>query len=210
MDELRLTDFDEKGGWAANARINVKLAELGSVSLAGATSTVGFGSIDKSLTDRSQQDFYQYDLATSLELGKFLGAQSHMSIPFYTSLSQSVATPKYYPIDPDIELSTVVSSAKTKTEQDSILRLSQDVTTLRSINFTNVRLQPKSEKTKVYDLSNLSATYSYNDELKHNVTTTYSTDEHYRGVRRGYEGRVRACEGRHRIFIRRLWRPVGP
>ncbi len=182
MNELRLTDFDEKGGWAANARMNLKLAEFGSVSVAGLTSTIGFGSIEKGVSERSQQDFYQYDVASSLELGKTLGPSSRMSIPFYSSVSQAVATPKYYPVDPDIELATALKNADSKAEKDSIKQISQDVTTRRSINFTNVRLQPKSESVKVYDPSNLSATYSYNETEKRNINTEYSTDQNYRGM----------------------------
>lgn len=44
---------------------NLKLAEFGSVSVAGLTSTIGFGSIEKGVSERSQQDFYEYDVARS-------------------------------------------------------------------------------------------------------------------------------------------------
>ncbi len=182
MNELRLSDYDEQGGWASNARVNIKLSDFGSVTLAGATSSIGFGSIEKSVSERSQQDFYQYDVASNLELGKFLGPNSRMSIPFYGSNSQAVATPKYYPLDPDITMSTALSSVNTNAERDSIKGISQDVTTRKSINFTNVKLQPKSDKVKVYDISNVSATYSYNETSKHNFTTTSSIDKNYRGV----------------------------
>ncbi len=35
VNELRLTDFDQSGGWAALARVNAQLADLGNVSVAG-------------------------------------------------------------------------------------------------------------------------------------------------------------------------------
>jgi len=50
VNELRLTDFDEKGGWAANARITAKLADFGSVTVAGATSKPGFGAINQKVS----------------------------------------------------------------------------------------------------------------------------------------------------------------
>jgi protein involved in gliding motility SprA len=102
FNELRLTDFNEDGGWAANARTTIKLADLGSVSVAGQMSTVGFGSIEKSVNERNQEDFHQYDVATNLELGKLLGPKSRLSVPFYFGYSKSVANPKYYPLDPDV------------------------------------------------------------------------------------------------------------
>ncbi|HBX88676.1 MAG TPA: hypothetical protein DEG09_08700, partial [Marinilabiliaceae bacterium] len=138
VNELRLSDFNEQGGWAANSRMNVKLADLGSVSVAGRASTVGFGSIDQSVTERSQENFYQYDVATSLELGKFIGPESRLSIPFYAGISEQVASPEYYPLDPDIPLEVALDNAGSKSERDSIREMSQDYTKRKSINFTNV------------------------------------------------------------------------
>ncbi len=182
FNELRLTDFNERGGWAAKAGLNIKLSDLGSVSLAGQTSTIGFGSIDKNVLERSQEDFYQYDIATTLELGKFTGAKSRLSIPFYYSYSKEVASPEYYPLDPDITLDDVIDAAESQHEKDSIKDLSQAVVQRKSINFTNVRLKPKNDKSKIYDISNLSATYSYNIETSHDVSTEKKIRKDYRGV----------------------------
>lgn len=182
MNELRLTEFDEQGGWAANTRMTVKLADLGTVSVAGSASTIGFGSIDQSVTERNQEDYYQYDVATSLELGKFLGPDHRLSIPFYYAVSEQVATPEYYPLDPDIPLDVALKNAGSQSERDSIKNMSEDYTKRRSINFTNVRLQPKDDESKFYDISNLSATYSYNETYKRSVNTEYLTDKNYRGI----------------------------
>ncbi|WP_430935689.1 cell surface protein SprA [Saccharicrinis sp. 156] len=182
FNELRLTDFNEEGGWAANARMNIKLSDLGNLSLAGNTYTTGFGSIDKTVSERSQEDFYQYDIATNLELGKFTGAKSRLSIPFYYGHSKEVATPEYYPLDPDIKLDDVLDNAEDEAERDSIKRLSQDVVTRKSINFTNVRLKPKGNKSKIYDVSNLTATYAYNITTSRDVNTEEKIDKDYRGV----------------------------
>lgn len=182
VNELRLSDFNEQGGWAANSRMNVKLADLGSVSVAGRASTVGFGSIDQSVTERSQENFYQYDVATSLELGKFIGPESRLSIPFYAGISEQVASPEYYPLDPDIPLEVALDNAGSKSERDSIREMSQDYTKRKSINFTNVRIQPKDNDVPFYAPSNLSATYSYNETYRRNIDTEYLSDKNYRGI----------------------------
>ncbi|MEO8410723.1 MAG: cell surface protein SprA, partial [Propionivibrio sp.] len=46
FNELRLSDFDEQGGWASTARITAKLADLGNMAIAGNHSTAGWGSIE--------------------------------------------------------------------------------------------------------------------------------------------------------------------
>lgn len=182
VNELRLSDFNEDGGWAANARLNVKLADLGSVSVAGSASTAGFGSIDQSVTERSQENSYQYDVATSLELGKLLGPKSRLSVPFYFGVSEQVSTPEYYPLDPDIKLDVALKNAENKAARDSILNISQDYTKRKSVSFSNVRLQPKENDTKFYSPSNISATYSYNETYSRDIDTEYLTDKDYRGV----------------------------
>ena len=182
FNELRLTDFDEEGGWAANARMSVKLADLGNVSLAGKTSTVGWGSIDQSVQERSQEDFYQYDIATNLELGKLLGPESRLSVPFYFGFSKSVTSPKYYPLDPDIPLDVALDNADSEEARDSIKEMSQSVVKRKSVNFTNVRLAPKKEKVQFYSPSNISATYSYNESNQHDFETDHLTNKSYRGV----------------------------
>ena len=71
VNELRLTDFNEEGGWAANTNLNVALSDLGTVNVSGRIETAGFGALDQSLNERRMEDFKQYSVATSIELGKF-------------------------------------------------------------------------------------------------------------------------------------------
>ncbi|MBS2210253.1 cell surface protein SprA [Carboxylicivirga mesophila] len=195
MNELRLTDFNEEGGWAANARMTVKLADLGNVSVAGKKSTVGWGSIDQNVQERSQEDFFQYDIATNLELGKLLGPESALSVPFYFGYSKSVASPKYYPLDPDIPLDVALDNAENEAARDSIKDMSQNVIKRKSVNFTNVKLLPKKEKVHFYSPSNISATYSYNETTRHDVDTDHSTDKNYRGILAyNYNARPKAVE----------------
>ncbi len=63
VNELRLTDFDQSGGWAALARMNAQLADLGSVSVAGNYSTPFWGSIDKRVSERQRETKYGVDVA---------------------------------------------------------------------------------------------------------------------------------------------------
>ncbi len=182
VNELKLTDFKEEGGWAATGRLNVKLADIGSVSVAGNVSTAGFGSIDQSVNERSKEDYYQYDIATNLELGKLISPRNIISIPFYYSINQQVATPEYSPLDPDIPLDVALNNVENSQERDSIKMLSQDYAKRKSVSFSNVRLQPKEGPQKFYSPSNISATYSYNETYRRNVDIENLTDKNYRGM----------------------------
>ena len=92
VNELRLTDFDQEGGWAALARVNTTLADLGTLSVAGNYSTPYWGSIDKRVSERQRDTRYGIDVSANLEMGKFLQrvGRRKLIMPTYTAL---VATP---------------------------------------------------------------------------------------------------------------------
>ena len=54
MNELRLTEFDEQGGWALNSRVTTRLADFANITLSGNMSTIGFGSIEKKVNERQK------------------------------------------------------------------------------------------------------------------------------------------------------------
>lgn len=184
-NELRLTDFDEKGGWAANARVTVKLADLGTVTLAGRKRTDGFGSIEQNMNQRSLDDLTEYDIASSLDLGRFFNKNAGVIIPFYYGYSQSRLTPKYDPLNPDVELKESLRNLDTKHERDSIKSIGEDLVVRKSINFTNVKVDPQPETPKpprLWSPGNFSVTYSYNEIFSRNINTEFNIDKTYRGM----------------------------
>ena len=183
-NELRLTDFDEKGGWAANARVSARLADLGSVVIAGRTRSSGFGAIDQTMNERALDDLQEYDISSNFELGKFFPEKANVRIPMYVGISKSVSNPKYNPLDPDIEMNDALDQLESKSEKDSLKHVAQDYVSRKSINFTNVKVDKmnKSGKPRLYDPTNFSVTYSYNEMKKRNVNTEYSIEKNYRGM----------------------------
>ena len=173
LNELRLTDFDEQGGVAANARINARLADFANVNLSTSMSTVGFGSIEQSVTTRQKHDAYQYDIASTFAMGEFFPEKYNLKIPMYVGMSEAIQSPQYNPLDPDITLKASLAELETQAERDSLRYIAQDYTQRKSINFSNVRkgqnMDAGSKKTKLYSPENFSATYSYNETMSRNV-----------------------------------------
>lgn len=161
FNELRLTEFDERGGWAATGRVSMKLADFADVNVSGTKSTIGFGSIDSKVSERNRADNTAIDISSNMELGKFLPKESGVKIPMYVSYSKQVATPQFDPRTPDIELSKALDNAS-KTQRDSILNFAQDYTTRSSLAFTNVRKDRVKEDAKVrlWDIENLNVSYA--------------------------------------------------
>ncbi len=187
VNELRLTDFDEYGGWAANGRLTARIADVGNVTISGNMSTIGFGSIEKKVNERQKYNAYQYDLSSNFDLGKFFSEKQGVKIPMYIGRSESIRNPQYNPLDPDILLSTSLETLGSKQEKDSLKHIAQDYIKRKSINFTNVRKTQTvqkgedQKKSRVYDLENFTVSYSKNETFIRNINTEYNRTVNYRG-----------------------------
>ena len=187
VNELRLTDFDEYGGWAANGRLTARVADVGNVTVSGNLSTVGFGSIEKKVNERQKYNAYQYDLSSTFDLGKFFPESKGVKIPMYIGRSESVRNPQYNPLDPDILLTTSLQALSSDEEKDSLKNIAQDYVQRNSINFTNVRKNrtikkgEEQRKSRLYDIENFTVSYSKNETFIRNINTEYNRTVNYRG-----------------------------
>lgn len=181
VDELRVTNFKNKSGWAAEVRTSTKLSSLGTLNVSGGILTPGFGGLEQKIGQRSLDEVVHYNISSNLELGRFFPTKSRISIPMFVSLSQSFSTPEYNPLDPDILLSTELNTVKSKRQRDSIMNLVQDVITRKSLNFTNVKINRKGGTSHFWDISNFSLNYSFISSLEHNVNYDKNLDKTYRG-----------------------------
>ncbi|MBO9571346.1 MAG: cell surface protein SprA, partial [Chitinophagaceae bacterium] len=168
FNELRLGHLDENGGWAALGRVDIKLADLGTLYVSGSARSAGFGTIEQRVNERSRDNFTQFDMATNLELGKLLPEKAGMSIPVYASVSQIVSTPEYDPYDLDIKLKDKLNGSNPSL-RDSIKDNAIDVKTIKSVNFTNVKKNSTNGKApKLWSIENIDVSYSYYREEQHN------------------------------------------
>ncbi|HOS72450.1 MAG TPA: cell surface protein SprA, partial [Bacteroidales bacterium] len=120
VNELRLSDFIEEGGWAANAHLQARLADLGTVDMVGQTSTPGWGSIEKKVNERSKETIMKYDLSSTLEFGKFFPEKTGVRLPVYVGYSETRIKPLYNPLDPDVFLEDALINAGDSFARDSI------------------------------------------------------------------------------------------
>ncbi|MBN1414554.1 MAG: cell surface protein SprA [Bacteroidales bacterium] len=168
FNELRLTDFNNRGGWAANARIQARLADLGTISMAGATSKPGFGSIEQKVDQRNQEETNQYDISTNIELGKLFPEKSKVTIPMFIGASNTTINPEYYPKEPDRLLKEVLDEAQSESERKWIKEVSQDYIRRNSINFTNIRVNKDYKKWRLFSPANFSLSAAYNESQARN------------------------------------------
>ena len=171
-NELRVTDFDSQQGWAANARVNVQLADLGSISASTRYTSFGFGSIQDKISQRTRFETFQYDVSASINIDKFLlPEKTGLKVPMFASYQQSRSTPQFDPLDPDTPLDASLKSFATDEERKDYRRIVEDRRTSRSLNFTNVRKEKVKQDARrnIYDIENFSFTYAYSDIRSSNV-----------------------------------------
>ncbi|MDR1683388.1 MAG: cell surface protein SprA, partial [Candidatus Symbiothrix sp.] len=169
VNELRMSEFDESGGWAAMANIALGLSDIGTVNFAGRTETAGFGSIESNVTNRRMEDMYQMNFSTALDLGRFLPEKAKIQLPAYYSYTNETLSPKYNPLDEDILLDDALNNAVTRQERDSIKNVSQTVATSKSFNISGARVNIKSKKPQFYDPANVTVSYSHSETNEHSA-----------------------------------------
>ncbi|MDP4281193.1 MAG: cell surface protein SprA, partial [Bacteroidota bacterium] len=182
VDELRLTDFNKQGGFAATARIAADLADLGRIQLTGSYSSAGWGTLEQKQTERQMESITQFGFDTDLELGKFFPAKSGVRIPMHFDYSLQVSTPKYDPLNPDILFKDVLNSVSTKAEKDSIRAERVDYTQRKNFNLINVRKdRTSSRKPKIWDIENFNVSYSYSETFHRDIDISYEIIKKYTG-----------------------------
>jgi cell surface protein SprA len=181
INELRLSDFIENGGWAANAHFQARLADLGTVDMVGQTSTPGWGSIEKKVNERSKEQVSKYDVSSSLELGKFFPEKIGVRLPVYVGYSETRITPQYNPLDPDIPLKDAMAKAFDDETRDSIQNISEDFTRRKTLTINNAGITARGEKPHLWDIANLSVNYTYNEIYRSNTKTEIDVEKNYRG-----------------------------
>ncbi|MDA3906364.1 MAG: cell surface protein SprA [Bacteroidales bacterium] len=184
INELRVSDFDNKSAWAATARAKIDLADLGNVIISGAKSTAGFGGLESGITQRQLDDITNLDVATNLEIGKFFPEKWGIRIPMHFDYSESKLDPEFNPLDPDINFTKDLESYPTKSQSDSARSVAQDFTLRKNINFINVRKDrtgSNMSKIRAYDLENFDLSFSYSEVFHRNIDIEYHLKKAYRG-----------------------------
>ncbi len=186
INELRMSGFDERGGFAAIGKIDAQLADFGTATLSGNYSTIGWGGLEQKLNDRAREEVIQFDAAANAELGKFFGDKSGIKIPFFAQYSQTTRIPEFDPYDLDIPLDEKLDDVVDSSVRDSLRDQAIDFTEIKGYNFTNVRKERTGGKGNgktpmPWNIENFSATYAYTKTTHHDPIIALDEISQYNG-----------------------------
>ena len=182
VNELRLKEYNNNGGWAAQGALNVQMSDFGTVNVSGKYLTEGFGGLEEGVSQRSTDDYGAYSVTTNVELGKFFPDKAKVSAPLYYSVTQEKTKPKYNPLDTDMRLQDALDATASRTEKDSIDNIA--VTRTKSTNFSlsNWRVGVATKRHPMpYDPANFSFSYSHSHNHSQGETTVYENEDQWRG-----------------------------
>ena len=162
FNELRSAGFDNKGGWAAVVNADANFADVANFSLSGSVQTIGFGNVEDRVNQRSLDETKQYDVATTVNLGKVLTPKKWgIQLPMSYSVGEKFVDPKFDPQYQDVKLEDAL-------DQNPNSEFSRDYTKRTSISFNNVKKNRNPNSTKkprFYDVENFAVSYAHNREF---------------------------------------------
>lgn len=181
FNELRMSDLDEKGGWAATAVLDAQVADFAVINASVNKSTIGFGSLEQMPQQRSREDVFQYNVTTAVNTHQLLPKKWRLNLPLSYSISEEKITPEYDPNNPDLRLKDVRDFTNSETEKDAILDRAIQYTKRSSINLIGVRKERSPEqKARFYNIENFTVSQSFNQVEQRNFEIESHIDQQAR------------------------------
>ena len=182
VNELRLQEFTNEGGWAAQGNLNMQLSDIGSVNMTAHVEAAGFGGIEQNVLSRSDEDSYNYAITTNMELGRLLPEKARVNFPFYYSYNKETIMPKYNPFDTDMLLKDALDALATEEEKDSLKSLTTHTETSKNLSFSGVKVNIGNKKHPLpMDPSNFTFNYSHMSQTTEGETIIYEHEKRWKG-----------------------------
>ncbi|NGP86781.1 cell surface protein SprA [Aliifodinibius halophilus] len=188
FNELRVSGFDNKKGWAAKAKGEIQFADFATFNANFNRETDGFGSLSSGLGQRRLSDVLAYDLNSTVNIHKFIPERFGWNIPVSLSTRQSSSTPRYLPNAGDVRLSDFKNAVNARNdigEQEKQrlinqkIKQSQTVTESYSVNISNVSKSRSKSDFAQYTLDKTTLNYVYNTTKRRNPQYSFQDNWNY-------------------------------
>ena len=172
FNELRLSNIKSSGGWSSVASVDANIADFANISFSNKFSSDGYGSIDRSPNERSNENYNQYNFVTNVNAGQLLPKKWGVNVPLSYTFSEEVSKPKYDSFHNDLELNNLIDISENK---DSIMNQSSLVSTSKSFSLIGLSKDKKSDKEpRFYDIENLNFSHTYSENNYRDYEFEYS------------------------------------
>jgi len=180
-NELRLQQFTNKGGWAVQSQLQLQLSDIASLNLTGHVETEGFGGLEETVSQRRDDNLYEYSVTTNVQAGKFLPEKVKLNAPIYYSYSKQRTSPRYNPLDTDMELSEALDALPTKAQKDSLKNIAETVVVNKNFSISSARFNIQTKNHPMpYDPANFTFGYAYSVQNTTGETTAWEKQQNWK------------------------------
>ena len=180
-NELRLQEFSNNGGWAAQGTLNIQFSDVASLNLSGHIETDGFGGLEESVSQRRDDNLYNYSITTNIEAGRFFPEKLKLQAPVYYSYSKERTVPRYNPLDTDMELDDALDAMANDHERDSLRNIAEKVIINKNFSISNLRFNVATKRYPMpYDPANFSLSYAFSSRNTTGETTAWEKEQNWK------------------------------
>jgi cell surface protein SprA len=188
VNELRVSGFDDRKGWAAKFNARVDMADVASVNAQYNRSTDGYGALESRINERNMNDQESYSFSSSFNVHKLVPERYGWNMPVSFSVRRSVSTPRYLPREGDIRFSdfrdAVEAAEPDETERERLIdeKLDEIQTFDENYTFNISNLTKRNSESNLlkYTVDNLNFNYNYSTSSRSSPTQEFSDDWNYR------------------------------
>lgn len=180
-NELRLQNYSNHGGWAARANLNLQLSDFATINLSGHHETEGFGGLEETVNQRRNDNLTEFSMTTNVQLGKLLPEKAKLNAPLYYSYSKSKSSPRYNPLDTDMEMEDALDGLASKHEKDSLRNITDRVVTNKNFSLTGLRFNIATKNHPMpYDPANFTFGFATSRRYTTGETTVWELDQDWK------------------------------
>lgn len=180
-NELRLQEFSNDGGWAAQGNLNIQLSDLATINATAHVETEGFGGLEETVMQRRDDNLYEYSVTANVEAGRLLPEKVKLNAPIYYSYAKERSVPKYNPLDTDMSMQEAYDGLSTQAEKDSLRNIAEKVVINKNFSITGLRFNRVTKNHPMpYDLANFSLGYAHSSKHTTGETTAWERDEEWK------------------------------
>jgi cell surface protein SprA len=190
VDELRVSGFRNRKGWAAKGKAQLTLADFATLNVNLNKQTDGFGELNSRLGERGDADKLSYFINSTIHLDKLTPKRYGWNLPLAFSLHQSTSTPRFLPNAGDVTLtdfrrSVYARNDLTNSQKSALIkrriRQSQLYNNTFSLSILNAGKSLSDHPFGRYILDHTTLDYVYNRGNNHNPQYASKNSWNYHG-----------------------------
>jgi cell surface protein SprA len=212
VNELRMSGIEQESSIAFRGQFKTNFADFADLNLSGSYTEAGFGALDQSLRERKFETVRDFSVNTTLQAGKLFPKNWGINLPVYYGITDLKTTPKFNPLDQDVEYQEALDNAPTEELRAQIQNSAETVSKYTNFNVANFSVKPKMKGNPIYNPGNVNLSFSHTKLEERSPTIERNLEERTKAkVAYAYSPKVKPIRPFSKIgFIKKskLLRPI--